>query len=77
MNCSYHTDESNWMVKLSDDDRTGIPVVVYNGRRGRICESEYRNNQPVQAEICQNLGFNSHELETKNSFIRYIHGGDR
>jgi len=74
---TIYTDDSDWTVTLSDGGGgTGIPMVVHNGRRGRICASEYDDDKSLSSTMCQKLDggqrFNRGSHKTKGSSMRYV-----
>jgi len=50
-------------------------VIVYNGRRGRICASKYDDDKSLSSAICQKLDgeqrFNRGKHEINDSSMRY------
>jgi len=73
---AIYPDEGNWTVTLSGGDRTGVPVIVYNGRRGRICSSKFDDDKSLSSAICQRLDgkqrFNRGRHEINDSSLRYV-----
>ena len=69
---TLYTDDTDWTVTLSggDSKMTGVPVFVYNGRRGRICESEFNIDKSLPRDICQKLSYDRGKHDLRSTSMR-------